>query len=200
MLLNQNKVVDAKSINASLISIKKQIENLNKQAVKLEKELNTLDNDVYTKSEVYNKSEVYTKGETDNAIQTATTSETLWSWIKGKCATVVQSGNANPVTSGAVKSELDTNYYNKQSVDNKIAEYAKTETFTDTTNDEGAISTDINLSQKTVVSAICGYYLCLVRKSSSGNSCIVHVYNATSSGITPIRNTNVSVTVTYINK
>ena len=37
----------------------------------------------------------------------------LWNWIKGKCATVVASGNTNPVTSGAVKAELDANYQSK---------------------------------------------------------------------------------------
>lgn len=36
---------------------------------------------------------------------------------KSDVTNVVESGNTNPVTSGAVKSELDTNYYNKQSVD-----------------------------------------------------------------------------------
>lgn len=53
----------------------------------------------------------------------------LWNWIKGKCATVVQSGNTNPVTSGAVKSELDASYYNKQSVDSAFADYATSKRF-----------------------------------------------------------------------
>lgn len=72
LLVNQNNVVDAKSVNASLIALKNQADKLNRQIIALEKSIKSLDgskadekdlSNYYTKGETYNKTEVYNTSE-----------------------------------------------------------------------------------------------------------------------------------------
>lgn len=95
ILPGKNKPVDSDSLSRSLISLNKQYEENKKKLQEIEKKLNSV-------SSTYS-----TIIDTDKAIE-------------NHIVNSVTLGDFRASTSNAVKTELDTNYYNKQTVDTRI--------------------------------------------------------------------------------